>query len=575
MIFREVKRVLKKSGSLYLNIGDTYTSGKGICINPGGGDQSWQSRNDKKTQYPTGTDAPNRMYKGIPPKCMTMVPERVMFAMVQEGYVLRNKLIWRKPNSMPGSQKDRLTSSWEFVYFFVKSSDTCLWRHRETGEWRDTEPTREEKYPEGGMFRNPDTGEISWEKQKGWVKIMPAWAGFDYYFDLDAIRIPHKTMSIERYSGKDGFFNHGPQPQAFNLRVRDVKRGKLGSTALTGELKASDEEIENYGYPEKPDWREEAAKKGQLFDNPVAHQGGGNTGLAKHHGSSLDNTERLHRGRDGEGKTSPDIKEQDVSTSPQSFARKHHSGYAGADGEPLVDFTKGKNPGDFIDGAGATGSKYGEVSNPQSIRVQGGHTGGKVHPNGAKPGDIVDVHRQRPDGRYEKDHFSRPPEPEVDPERAFAAKGKNPGDTWEDTLWEITTKPSTICVCPKCDTVFKRYIKTCPKCHEKGMTGHFAPFPESLVINPILASSRVGDVVLDPFGGSGTTGVAAKRLGRKAILVDVVRPYCVMARYNLQRVAYQPELLTNSADGCKFQTGGDDEDGHNGGVCENTSDASG
>jgi len=217
MIFREVKRVLRKDGSLYLNIGDTYVSGKGSCFNPGGGPKSWQSWNDRKENYPTGRNAPNRMCKTIPPKCMACIPERVLFAMLEDGWILRNKIIWHKRNHMPGSQKDRFTQSWEYLYFFAKSRK--------------------------------------------------------YYFDLDAVRVPHKTQSLERYQrgvnlgrpaeGKSGvvgpmqqyirapgwfqdmfqpdgdykgkfddLFGHGPNPQSFNLRVHDVKRGNKGTSAI-------------------------------------------------------------------------------------------------------------------------------------------------------------------------------------------------------------------------------------------------------------------------------------------------------------------------------------------------------
>ncbi|GAH54991.1 unnamed protein product, partial [marine sediment metagenome] len=135
---------------------------------------------------------------------MTLIPERVMFAMVDDGWILRNKIGWHKPNSMPGSQKARFTSSWEYLYFFVKNNNTILWRNRETGEWRDTRPTKEENYPWGGMYQHIETGEFSWTKppeneKDYWVKYQPLWMGFDYYFDLDAIRIPHKTLSLERY----------------------------------------------------------------------------------------------------------------------------------------------------------------------------------------------------------------------------------------------------------------------------------------------------------------------------------------------------------------------------------------
>lgn len=55
--------------------------------------------------------------------------------------------------------------------------------------------------------------------------------------------------------------------------------------------------------------------------------------------------------------------------------------------------------------------------------------------------------------------------------------------------------------------------------------GHPAAFPRELARRCILLGSRVGDVVLDPFGGSGTTGIAAIELGRKAILIELNPDY--------------------------------------------------
>lgn len=121
--------------------------------------------------------------------------------------------------------------------------------------------------------------------------------------------------------------------------------------------------------------------------------------------------------------------------------------------------------------------------------------------------------------------------------RDYSPKGKNPGD-----YWELTTQPSSICVCPGCFTVFPRMTKACPQCGTAGVTGHFAPFPEKLCERPILASSRVGDVVMDFFAGTGTIGVVAKRLGRRALLIDCVEEYCAMSRERVKKVEYQPEL---------------------------------
>lgn len=63
---------------------------------------------------------------------------------------------------------------------------------------------------------------------------------------------------------------------------------------------------------------------------------------------------------------------------------------------------------------------------------------------------------------------------------------------------------------------------------------HFATFPPDLIEPCILAGSKPGDVVLDPFFGAGTTGLVAKRLGRKYIGIDINQDYCDMARYRIE-----------------------------------------
>jgi len=100
----EIERVLKEGGAFWLNLGDSY------------------SRHDRY---------------GAPPKSLLLAPERILMALASRGWIVRNKVVWAKPNPMPASVGDRLTCSWEPLYLLVKS------RH--------------------------------------------------YFFDLDAIRVPHRT----------------------------------------------------------------------------------------------------------------------------------------------------------------------------------------------------------------------------------------------------------------------------------------------------------------------------------------------------------------------------------------------
>lgn len=87
-VLSEVGRVLKPTGSLWLNLGDSYS---------------------------------RALRFGAAPKSLLMAPERLVLAMVERGWVLRNKVIWAKPNPMPHSVADRLNTAYEPLYFLVQS----------------------------------------------------------------------------------------------------------------------------------------------------------------------------------------------------------------------------------------------------------------------------------------------------------------------------------------------------------------------------------------------------------------------------------------------------------------------
>lgn len=67
------------------------------------------------------------------------------------------------------------------------------------------------------------------------------------------------------------------------------------------------------------------------------------------------------------------------------------------------------------------------------------------------------------------------------------------------------------------------------------MDEHFAMFPEKLIEPCILAGSRAGDTVLDPFFGSGTTGAVAKRLGREYIGIEINPVFCKKAALRIEK----------------------------------------
>lgn len=108
-IFREVRRILKKDGIFWLNIGDGYTSGN----------RGWRAPDKKNPARAMNTrpDTP----EGLKPKDLIGIPWHLAFALQQDGWYLRTDIVWNKPNAMPESVKDRPTRSHEYIFMFTKS----------------------------------------------------------------------------------------------------------------------------------------------------------------------------------------------------------------------------------------------------------------------------------------------------------------------------------------------------------------------------------------------------------------------------------------------------------------------
>ena len=108
-IFREVFRVLAGDGTLWLNIGDSYTSGN----------RTWRA-GDRKNPARAMTYRPPTP-EGLKSKDLVGVPWRVAFALQEDGWYLRSDIIWYKPNCQPESVKDRPTRAHEYIFLFSKS----------------------------------------------------------------------------------------------------------------------------------------------------------------------------------------------------------------------------------------------------------------------------------------------------------------------------------------------------------------------------------------------------------------------------------------------------------------------
>ncbi len=174
-VFAEVRRVLRPDGTCWLNLGDCYSANSGGAPKSG-----WQSGYRGNATAQAGLIRP-RVQDSVPPKNLLGMPWRVAFALQDDGWTLRQAIIWHKPNAMPESVTDRPASNYEHVFLLVK--------HRR------------------------------------------------YHFDLDAIRVPLQRPDITWYpvggtkagpelrgasarrrtnhrAGNDGKYRSGPQPFA-------------------------------------------------------------------------------------------------------------------------------------------------------------------------------------------------------------------------------------------------------------------------------------------------------------------------------------------------------------------------
>jgi len=192
-ICREIKRVLKKTGSMYIVIGDTYAGSH--C---GRGDKTlFQNfRKLKVAENLYDKPSPQAYVTDYKPKCMMGIPWRLAFALIDDGWILRNDIIWHKPNAMPSSVKDRLTQTYEHIFHFVKSRK--------------------------------------------------------YYYNLDAIREPHKTVfrplktfkeEVERYvlayDSKYAKQEYGQPLQGF-VRNQSIARRRQLAREIAKELFPND-----------------------------------------------------------------------------------------------------------------------------------------------------------------------------------------------------------------------------------------------------------------------------------------------------------------------------------------------
>lgn len=225
--FDEVKRVLKETGTIFVNIGDTYYGSQSVKDYTNIGDMG------KQEGQREGVPGKNRPTRGglLNHKTLTMIPFRFAIEMVNRGWILRNTIIWQKLSCMPSSARDRFTVDFEYIFFFVKSNKSNYWIHirnlklvtnkpKPDYRWVDHLNNKEYKRkPKDYSKKKIECPECNGKGQiKGWFGLIECdqcegkgkikrwgrinlWEGRDYYFEQQLE--PHKWEHVgEKRLGK-------------------------------------------------------------------------------------------------------------------------------------------------------------------------------------------------------------------------------------------------------------------------------------------------------------------------------------------------------------------------------------
>ena len=489
-IFREVWRVLRDDGTLWLNLGDSYAGGGRAGK---GGIQHWggiESQNQDRKYGP-----PTAIPKGLKPKDLCEIPSAVAKALRDDGWTLRSRCPWLKRNSMPSSVTDRPSCAVEYVFLLSKTSERTYWVHRDgagtrnapdpdyrwthvgtgeetavepanwkaawipcpncegTGRVRETKETsmfgvveggwgkcrkckalkdQDERVPEGDEEEDEDEGATA-QPRDYWVREWTRanlWTGHAYYYDAEAVRVGLADITRReaeyKYEGQD---------------TKDYARA--GAQSASGTKKRI----------------RQAIADGRI------------TGRSRRNSDwFFESWQGLYTDEEGEPLA--------FIVNPKGFKGAHFATFPPKLVEPCV--------------LAGTSPQACPVCGAPWERVTTKDTKGAEEWKKACGAD-KDGHYH---GEATKDYSpARAQDPSETKARILAGMGRVTTVTWQ------------------------------PTCECEGNDG----------------GGRC--VVLDPFGGSGTVGVVAQRFGRDAVLIEMSEEYCEMARARLA-VPQTQELFT-------------------------------
>ena len=257
LVFREVKRVLRKDGTLWMNMGDAYTSGN----------RTHRRDPDSKNLAALQTFDRIPTPAGLKPKDLMGVPWRLAFALQADGWWLRSDIIWHKANPMPESVTDRPTNSHEYLFLLGKSQkyfydqeavkEPCLWPKSWSASDTHTAVGQGGKHGKTSIFKQ------KWEDKNGGRNLRSVWTiATESFPDAHFATFPRKLVEPCILAGTS---EKGCCPKCGSPWVRVVEKTSVTPRDYEGKNLATDPQFSGRRMLANVRARREA---GEPHDNP-------------------------------------------------------------------------------------------------------------------------------------------------------------------------------------------------------------------------------------------------------------------------------------------------------------------
>ena len=550
----ECKRILKPTGTIWINLGDTYASGTShYDFGKTSTETSKKFYNDESLEKLQFKANKKDQFEA---KTLMGIPQRFYIDCIDSGWIARNYIPWIKNNAMPSSEKDRFTNKWESIFFFAKTSKINFYYHEITEEAADNLPKIPKinkdyvlvkclnKSPDKKNANIPNSEKRPCRSKsctlcKGTGKKKKSfWHSVNYYFNLDPVR---KKLKTDQFSKKP--------------KMLSQTKDNTIQYDLSGYIAADNETEDNQKnpYQQHNSRRRRRSRKAGTWNEATGSENKQDNVIA-----ADGKVKKTYEGFNERYKKAQQRKHAQISypnNNPQTIA-KNCSGNFDIETGKCVNHQAGKNPGDVFDfiknelflsekyqlhydadgfclGCGLSWRKHTAAERAKgSINEETKRTENIVwcNPKGKNPGNTFNINTKP----YKEAHFATFP---------------------IELPLEILKCAAPSTVCPKCTkpripitkTEYHKITESKSRADEenqkgKNRIGLVSRNGKGHSTHHITGYSRCNcrkkfkpGIVLDPFFGAGTTGVAAEMLGLQWCGIELNPQYIETAEKRLNK----------------------------------------